>query len=306
LISYIIRRLAQVVLVMLAVSLLVFAMLLIAPGDPASVLAGEDATQEDIEAIKAKFGLDQPVHVRYGIWLGRVLKGDLGRSIVTRRPVSEEIFSRLPLTAELAAAALIIAIAGGMLVGIVSAVYQYSMLDHITMIISLLGVSTPSFWLGLMLIFFFAVRLRWFPIGGGGSLSALILPALSLGISSAANIARMTRSSLLEVIRQDYVRTARAKGLSERTVLMRHTLKNAMIPIVTVIGLRFGYLLGGAVITETVFARPGLGRLLVDGIRARDFPAVQGTIMLLSASFVIVNLLVDVTYAYLDPRIHYE
>ena len=305
-ISYTIRRLAQVVLVMWAVSLLVFAMLLIAPGDPASTLAGEDATQEDIEAIEVKFGLDKPVHIRYGIWLGRVLQGDLGRSIVTRRPVSEEIISRLPLTAELAAAALIIAIAGGMFVGIISAVYQYSIVDHAAMIISLLGVSTPSFWLGLMLIFFFSVRLRWFPIGGGGSLAALVLPAFSLGVSSAANIARMTRSSLLEVIRQDYVRTARAKGLNERTVLMRHTLKNAMIPIVTVIGLRFGYLLGGAVITETVFARPGLGRLLVDGIRARDFPAVQGTIMLLSASFVIINLLVDLTYAQLDPRIHYE
>jgi len=292
--------------VMLAVSVLVFAMLLIAPGDPASTLAGEDATQEDIEAIEVKFGLDKPVHIRYGIWLGRVLQGDLGRSIVTRRPVSEEIISRLPLTAELAAAALIIAIAGGMFVGIISAVYQYSIVDHAAMIISLLGVSTPSFWLGLMLIFFFSVRLRWFPIGGGGSLAALVLPAFSLGVSSAANIARMTRSSLLEVIRQDYVRTARAKGLNERTVLMRHTLKNAMIPIVTVIGLRFGYLLGGAVITETVFARPGLGRLLVDGIRARDFPAVQGTIMLLSASFVIINLLVDLTYAQLDPRIHYE
>lgn len=304
--NYIVRRLAQVVLVMWAVSVLVFAMLLIAPGDPASTLAGEDATQEDVEAIKAKFGLDKPVHVRYGIWLGRVLQGDLGRSIVTRRPVSEEILSRLPLTAELAAAAMIIAIGGGMLVGIVSAIYQYSMIDHIAMIISLLGVSTPSFWLGLLLIVFFGVRLQWFPIGGGGSLAALVLPAFSLGISSAANIARMTRSSLLEVIRQDYVRTARAKGLNERTVLMRHTLKNAMIPIVTVIGLRFGYLLGGAVITETVFARPGLGRLLVDGIRARDFPAVQGTIMLLSASFVIVNLLVDLAYAYLDPRIHYE
>jgi ABC-type dipeptide/oligopeptide/nickel transport system permease component len=174
------------------------------------------------------------------------------------------------------------------------------------MVLSLLGVSTPIFWLGLMLIFFFSVRLRWFPTGGAGSLKALVLPAIALGAASAAIIARMTRSSLLEVIRQDYMRTAQAKGLNERVLLLRHALKNALIPIITVIGLRFGYLLGGAVVTETVFTRPGLGRLLVDGIKARDFPIVQGTIMVLAVSFVVVNLIVDLGYAYLDPRIRYD
>jgi peptide/nickel transport system permease protein len=179
-------------------------------------------------------------------------------------------------------------------------------LDHITMVFALLGVSTPIFWLGLMLIFFFAVELRWFPTGGASSGRALVLPALALGAASTAIIARMTRSSLLEVIRQDYIRTAWAKGLGERTVLLRHALKNALIPVVTVIGLQYGYLLGGAVITETVFSRPGLGRLLVDSIKARDFPVVQGTIMMLAVSFVIVNLLVDLLYVYLDPRIRYD
>jgi peptide/nickel transport system permease protein len=303
---YVIKRLLQIIPVMLAVSVLVFGMLQIAPGDPASTLAGEDASQEDIEAIRAKFGLDKPVYVQYGIWLGQALQGDLGRSIVTRRPVLTEVRSRVRPTAELATAAMIVATLIGMFIGIISAVRQYSMLDHVTMVLALLGVSTPIFWLGLMLIFFFAVELRWFPTGGASDWRALVLPAIALGAASTAIIARMTRSSLLEVIRQDYIRTAWAKGLQQRTVLLRHALKNALIPVVTVIGLQYGYLLGGAVITETVFSRPGLGRLLVDSIKARDFPVVQGTIMMLAVSFVIVNLLVDLVYVYLDPRIRYE
>lgn len=303
---YVIKRLLQIIPVMLAVSVLVFGMLQIAPGDPASTLAGEDASQEDIEAIRAKFGLDKPVYVQYGIWLGQALQGDLGRSIVTRRPVLTEIRSRVRPTAELATAAMIVATLIGMFIGVISAVRQYSTLDHVTMVLALLGVSTPIFWLGLMLIFFFAVELRWFPTGGAGNWRALVLPAIALGAASTAIIARMTRSSLLEVIRQDYIRTAWAKGLQQRTVLLRHALKNALIPVVTVIGLQYGYLLGGAVITETVFSRPGLGRLLVDSIKARDFPVVQGTIMMLAVSFVIVNLLVDLVYVYLDPRIRYE
>lgn len=303
---YIIRRLLLALPVMLAVSLVVFGMLQVAPGDPASTLAGEDATQQDIESLRAKFGLDKPLHVQYGIWLGRVLRGDLGRSIVTRQPVMTEILARIKPTAQLATAAMILATVAGMVVGIVSAVYRYSLLDHVTMVLSLLGVSTPIFWLGLMLIFFFAVQLRWLPTGGGGSLKALVLPAGALGAASAAIIARMVRSSLLEVIHQDYTRTARAKGLNERTVLLRHALKNALIPVVTVIGLQYGYLLGGTVVTETVFSRPGLGRLLVESIKSRDFPVVQGTIMMLAGSFVVANLLVDLLYAYLDPRIRYE
>ena len=194
----------------------------------------------------------------------------------------------------------------GIAVGIVSAVRQYSLLDHLSMVMALFGVSTPIFWLGLMLIYLFAVELRWLPSGGMGSLKALILPSITLGAASAAIVARMTRSSLLEVIRQDYIRTARAKGLPERTVLLRHSLKNAFIPIVTVIGLQYGYLLGGTVVTETVFSRPGIGRMLVNAITTRDFPVVQGTIMVLAVTFVIVNLVVDLIYIYLDPRIHYD
>jgi ABC-type dipeptide/oligopeptide/nickel transport system permease component len=291
---------------MLVVSLIVFGILHIAPGDPATMLAGEDARPEDVAAIREKYGLDQPLHVQYGVWLNNVLHGDLGRSIVTRRPVLSEALARLPSTVELAFAALFLAVVAGMIVGVISATRQYSLLDHATMILALLGISAPVFWLGLVLIFFFAVELRWFPTGGSGTIQQLVLPAVTLGAASTAIIARMTRSSMLEVIRQDYIRTARAKGLWEQTVMLRHALKNALIPVVTVIGLQFGYLLAGAVITETVFSRPGLGRLLVASITSRDFPVVQGTLMLLSVSFVLINLLVDILYGYLDPRIRYE
>ena len=304
--QYIIRRLLYMVPVMLVVSVLVFGLLHIAPGDPATMLAGEDARPEDVAAIRAKYGLDQPLYVQYGVWLTNAVRGDLGRSIVTRRPVGDEIRTRLPSTVELAIAALILAMIVGMIVGVISATRQYSLLDHASMLFALLGVSLPVFWLGLMLILFFSVELRWLPTGGGGSWQQLVLPAVTLGSASMAIIARMTRSSMLEVIRQDYVRTARAKGLVERVVVLRHALKNALIPVVTVIGLQFGYLLGGAVVTETVFSRPGLGRLLVTSILSRDFPVVQGTLIMMAASFVLVNLLVDVAYGFLDPRIRYE
>lgn len=303
---YIIRRLLYTIPVMLVVSLIVFGILHIAPGDPATMLAGEDARPEDVAAVREKYGLDQPLYVQYGVWLNNVLLGDLGRSIVTRRPVLSEVLARLPSTVELAFAALFLAVAAGMIVGVISATRQYSLLDHATMILALLGISAPVFWLGLVLIFFFAVELRWFPTGGSGTIQQLVLPAVTLGAASTAIIARMTRSSMLEVIRQDYIRTARSKGLWEQTVMLRHALKNALIPVVTVIGLQFGYLLAGAVITETVFSRPGLGRLLVASITSRDFPVVQGTLMLLSVSFVLINLLVDILYGYLDPRIRYE
>jgi peptide/nickel transport system permease protein len=303
---YILRRLLHVVPVMLAVSAIVFGMLQIAPGDSALVLAGVDASVEDIEAIRVKFGLDQPFYIQYGIWLRQVLQGDLGRSIVTRRPVLTEILSRVKPTAQLATAAMILATLVGMAIGIISATRQYSILDHSTMIMALLGVSTPTFWLGLMLILLFSVQLHWFPTGGVESLKALVLPAVTLSAPSTAIIARMTRSSLLEVIREDYIVTARAKGLPQRLVLFRHALRNALIPVITVIGVNYGYLLGGTVIIETVFYRPGLGRLLIDSIQFRDFPVVQGTVMILAAVFVVINLVVDVLYVYLDPRIRYD
>lgn len=291
---------------MFMVSIIVFGILHIAPGDPATMLAGEDARPEDVAAVRANYGLDQPLYVQYGVWLGNVLRGDLGRSIVTRRSVLAEISSRLPATVELAVAALAMAVVVGMAVGVVSATRQYSLWDHSAMILALLGISVPIFWLGLMLILLFSVELRWLPTGGAGTPQQLVLPALALGAASTAIIARMTRSSMLEVIRQDYIRTARAKGLTERVVVIRHALKNALIPVTTVVGLQFGYLLGGAVITETVFSRPGLGRLLVSSINSRDFPVVQGTLVLMAVSFVLVNLLVDIIYGYLDPRIRYE
>lgn len=303
---YILRRLLYAIPVMLVVSLIVFGILHIAPGDPATMLAGEDARPEDVAAIKANYGLDQPLYVQYGVWLGNALRGDFGRSIVTRRPVMDEIATRLPSTAQLAVSALFLAVILGMIVGVISATRQYSALDHGVMVLALLGVSMPVFWLGLMLIMIFAVELRWLPTGGTGTIQQLVLPAVTLGAASTAIIARMTRSSMLEVVRQDYIRTARAKGLMERVVLVRHALKNALIPVATVVGIEFGYLLGGAVITETVFSRPGLGRLLVTSINSRDFPVVQGTLMLLAGSFVLVNLLVDILYGFLDPRIRYE
>jgi ABC-type dipeptide/oligopeptide/nickel transport system permease component len=303
---YIIRRLLYTIPVMLMVSIVVFGILHIAPGDPATLLAGEDARPEDVELVRANYGLDQPLYVQYGVWLANTLRGDLGRSIVTRRPVLDEVLARLPSTVELAFASLLIAMVAGIMVGVISATHQYSILDHAMMILALLGISVPVFWLGLVLIFFFAVDLRMFPTGGSGTLQQLVLPSVTLGAASMAIIARMTRSSMLEVIRQDYVRTARAKGLAEQTVILRHALKNALIPVVTVIGLQFGYLLAGTVLTETVFSRPGLGRLLVASITSRDFPVVQGTLMLLSISFVLINLLVDLLYGFLDPRIRVE
>ena len=303
---YTLRRLLYAIPVMFAVSLIVFGILHIAPGDPATMLGGEDARPEDVAAIRANYGLDKPLYVQYAVWMGNVLRGNLGRSIVTRRPVIDEITSRLPSTVQLAVASLALAVVVGMAAGVISATRQYSALDHGVMVLALLGVSMPVFWLGLMLIMVFAVELRWLPTGGTGTIQQLVLPSITLGAASAAIIARMTRSSMLEVIRQDYIRTARAKGLIERVVLVRHALMNALIPVTTVVGIEFGYLLGGAVITETVFSRPGLGRLLVTSINSRDFPVVQGTLMLLAGSFVLVNLLVDILYAFLDPRIRYE
>jgi peptide/nickel transport system permease protein len=300
---YIATRLVMVVPVMLAVSIIVFGMMQIAPGDPAQLLAGVDADAQDIAAIRDKYNLDQPFYVQYASWLGNVLQGDLGRSMTTRRAVSDEIASRFIPTSQLAVFATTLAILAGTSIGVLSAHRHNTLVDYVTMVLALIGASMPAFWLGLMLILFFAVRLQWLPTSRSGGLSAIVLPGLTLAASATAVIARMTRSSVLEVNKREYVRTARSKGLSEGGVLKRHILQNAMIPVLTVIGLQFGHLLGGTVVTETVFARPGLGRLLVDGIKTRDFPVVQGTLLVLAFAFVIVNLLVDISYSFLDPRI---
>ena len=303
---YVVARLLWIGPVVLGVSLIVFGIMKLVPGDVAQVMAGTDGTAEDVEIIRRSLGLDQPLHVQYGRFLWRSLQLDFGRSAVSKRPVVDEIASRLWPTAELALAALLIAIVVGLTTGIVSATRQYTIWDNLATLVSLIGVSMPIFWLGLMLMLLFSVNLGWLPSTGAGTPAQLVLPAIALGSASTAIIARQTRSSMLEVLRQDYVQTARAKGLTERLVILRHALKNALIPTVTVVGLQVGYLLGGAVLTETVFARPGLGRLLVDSIARRDIAVVQTTIMLMSVTFVLVNLLVDLLYIKLDPRIRYD
>jgi peptide/nickel transport system permease protein len=302
---YIVARLLWLIPVLLGVSLIVFGIMKMVPGDVAQVLVGTEGTAEDVENIRHTLGLDQPVYVQYGLFLTHLVQGDLGRSAVTRRPVADEIASRIRPTAELGLTAFAIALVVGLATGIVSATRQYTLWDNLATLIALLGVSMPIFWLGLMLTLLFSVTLRWLPSSGAGTPAQLVLPAVALGAASSAIIARQTRSGLLEVLNQDYVRTARAKGLVESAVVMRHALKNALIPTVTVVGLQVGYLLGGAVLTETVFARPGLGRLLVDSIASRDIAVVQATIMLLSVVFVLVNLMVDLLYVQLDPRIRY-
>lgn len=303
---YVIQRLLWVVPVVLGVSLIVFSIMKMVPGDVAQVIAGMDGTAEDVELIRKDLGLDRPVYEQYLTYLWRSLQGDFGRSAVTKRPVIEEISSRIGPTAELAIASFAVAIVLGLATGIVSATHRYTIWDNIATLISLIGVSMPVFWLGLMLMLLFSVTLGWLPSSGAGSLSQLVMPALALGSASTAIIARQTRSGLLEVLGQDYVRTARAKGLTERAILVKHALKNALIPTITVAGLQVGYLMGGAVLAETVFARPGLGRLLVESIAQRNIPVVQTTIMLLSITFVLVNLVVDLLYVKLDPRIQYD
>ena len=303
---YVVGRLLWIVPVLLGVSLLVFSIMKLVPGDVAQVIAGMDGTAEDVELIRRSLGLDRPVYEQYLTFLVNSLQGDFGRSAVTKRPVADEIASRIGPTAELAIAAFLVALVVGLPAGVISATKRYSIWDTLATLIALIGVSMPVFWLGLMLMLLFSVTLGWLPSSGAGTLAQLVLPALALGSASTAIIARQTRSGMLEVLSQDYVRTARAKGLTEKVVMLRHALKNALIPTITVAGLQVGYLMGGAVLAETVFARPGLGRLLVDSIARRDIPVVQTTIMLLSITFVLVNLVVDLLYVKLDPRIQYD
>lgn len=300
---YIFRRLLLLIPVMLGVSFLVFTIMFFTPGDPAKILLGERAPEAEVQALRTQMGLDDPFFVQYGRFIFNALRGDLGRSLTTRRPAALELFARFPATMQLAAMGVLVAVLIGIPIGIVSATRQYSVFDGASMVLALIGVSMPNFWQGIMMVLLFSIVLRWFPSSGYGTFAHLIMPSLTIGTSSAATITRMTRSSMLEVVRQDYIRTARAKGLSERVVITRHALKNALIPIVTVIGLQFGYLLGGAVLTETIFSWPGVGRLMVDAIRQRDYPVVQGGVLLLALTFSVVNLLVDVLYAYIDPRI---
>ena len=302
---YILRRLLYMIPTIFGVSVVIFLMLHLVPGDPARLVAGPDATLEDVEIIRSSLGLDRPLPVQYVSWLGNLFQGDLGRSARTHRPVTHELQLTVPATLELTLAAMIVAIFIGVGAGAIAGVRRNSPFDYTSMVVALLGVCTPSFWLGLMLMLVFAVKLDMFPTTGRGGLENLVLPAVTLGAGAAAIIARVTRSSMLEVLNMDYIRTAHAKGLSERMVVVRHAMKNAFIPVITVIGLEFGYLLAGAVVTETVFAYPGLGRLLVDAIGFRDYPVIQGALLLLAAQFTLVNLGVDVLYVFFDPRISY-
>ena len=314
--AYVARRLLLAVPVLLGVSVLVFGVLHLAPGDPASIMLGAQATREDVERLRRDLGLDQPLPVQYFRWMSHVVRGDLGRSIPLGREVLPEVLLRFKATLILTAGALLVAVIVGVPAGILSATRQYTWLDKAAMGIAVTGQSLPVFWTGIMLIIAFALSLRWFPsagmtspYGGGGAADVLwhlVLPAVTLGTASAAALARLTRSSVLEIVRQDYVRSARAKGLAERGVILRHVLKNAVNPIITVLGLQVGYLLGGAILTETVFSWPGLGSMMVRAIQARDYPLVQGGVLLIATTFVVVNLVVDLLYAVFDPRIRYE
>lgn len=301
---FVARRVLAVVPVLFGVTLAVFSMLFLVPGDPVKMMLAEFVTNPDqIAQMRAQLHLDEPILQQYGRFVGNAVRGDLGTSIRSRRPVATEIAENVGSTAQLALASMAVAIGLGIPLGLVAALGRNSWLDVAAMVVALLGVAMPSFWLGLLLIFGFSLHLGWFPATGGGDLHHLVLPAVTLGMIAAAIIARLTRSSMLEVLGQDYVRTARAKGLAWWGVVVRHALKNALIPIVTIFGLQFGNLLAGAVIVETVFSRPGLGRLVVGGILAKDFPLVQGAVLFVAVAYVLINVLVDVAYAFVDPRI---
>lgn len=301
--KYIIKRLLYLIPVILGVTFIVFTIMHFTPGDPARIMLGESAPQEYVDNLREEMGLNDPFPVQYFNFVKNAVKGDFGISYKTKNPVFDEVFARFPATLKLTVAGMIIAVGMGIPIGIISATKQYSLTDSITMIVALLGVSMPNFWLGLMLILFFSVSLGWLPSGGNAGFNSLILPAFTLGTGVAAIITRMTRSSMLEVIRQDYIRTARAKGVKESKVINKHALKNALIPVVTIIGLQFGSLLGGAVLTETVFTWPGIGRFMVDAIKQKDTPAVLASVVFMSVVFSIVNLFIDILYAYIDPRI---
>ena len=304
--TYLARRLLAVVPVLFGVTLAVFSMLFLVPGDPVKMMLAEFVTTPaQIEQMRAQLHLDEPILKQYGRFVGNALRGDLGTSIRSRRAVATEIGENLGSTAQLALASMAVAVAIGVPLGLMAALLRNSWFDAGSMIVALLGVSMPSFWLGLLMIFAFSLHLGWFPATGGGDLWHLVLPSVTLGMIASAIIARLTRSSMLEVLGQDYVRTARAKGLAWWGVVVRHALKNALIPVITIFGLQFGNLLAGAVIVETVFSRPGLGRLIVGGILAKDFPLVQGTVLFVATAYVLINVLVDITYAFVDPRIRF-
>jgi peptide/nickel transport system permease protein len=306
LVAYIIRRLLLLFLVLYGVVTLVFFLIHLIPGDPVDIMLGDNAISADKEALRHDLGLDMPLRAQYFHYLGGVVRGDLGVSIHSKKPVMSEILQRFPASVELMAGAMCIALFIALPLGVFSAIRPYGLLDGLAMLVSFLGVSMPSFWLGLLLVLLFAVQLDWLPVNERGGISHLILPALTLGMSMAAMLSRMIRASLMEVLDEDYIRTARAKGLFERTVILKHGLRNALIPVITILGLQVGVLLSGAIITESIFDWPGLGTLLLQGIHTRNYTLVQGCILFIAAIYVLVNLVADIAYAWADPRVRLE
>jgi ABC-type dipeptide/oligopeptide/nickel transport system permease component len=303
---YLARRLVLTIPVLLGVATLVFSLIHLIPGDPAQAMLGETASQQDVEELRRRLGLDRPLLEQYGAFLGGVVRGDLGTSLRTSEPVTRMIVERMPATFELAMAAMVVAIVVSIPLGIAAAVWRGTVIDHAATTAALIGISIPNFWLGPLLAIVFAVELGWLPVSGRGTFAHIILPAVSLGAALAAILARMTRATLLEELREQYVQAARARGVSRARAVMRHAFRNSLIPIVTLVGLQFGAVLTGAVITETIFAWPGIGRLLIQSIGFRDYPLVQGCILLIALTYVGVNLLTDLLYGVLDPRIRYE
>ncbi|MGN8645796.1 ABC transporter permease [Gracilibacillus sp. HCP3S3_G5_1] len=304
--QFIVRRIIQLIPVLLGVTIIVFSLMHLTPGNPAQIIAGENAPKETIEQIENRLGLNEPIPVQYFNFLKNAVMLEFGNSWRTSLPVGQELWPKFWVTFELAVYSTIFSIFLGLLAGIISAVRQYSFADVGIMLVALFGLSMPNFWFGLMLMQWFSIQLGWLPPTGWGSPQQVILPVITLGTMGAAVVARMTRSSMLDVISQDYIRTARAKGLKEKVVIYRHALKNALIPVVTVIGLQFGSLLAGAVLTESVFAINGMGKLIVDRILARDFPVVQASVLVIAVVFVFVNLLVDISYKFLNKRINMD
>lgn len=330
-VSFVLRRILTLIPTVFGISVLVFLMIHLVPGDPAEMMLGERASEQALQELRRELGLDQPLHVQYGLFVSRLVRGDLGRALRTNEKITTEIAERFPATVELSLAAMVFAVSLGMLAGVISATRQYSIFDYSSMLFSLVGVSMPIFWLGLILMIIFSLNLGWLPLSGRLSYNVhiqaitglhlidslltanwqgfrdalwhIVMPAFTLSTIPMAIIARITRSSMLEVLRQDYIRTAKAKGLPPRLVHYKHALKNALIPIVTVIGLQFGILLGGAILTETIFAWPGIGLWLLNAVYARDFNAVQGGTMLIATTFVTINMIVDILYAWINPRI---
>jgi peptide/nickel transport system permease protein len=303
---YLIRRLLLTIPVLLGVATLVFSLIHFIPGDPAQAMLGEGAAPEDVAQLRERLGLDRPLLVQYGSFLQGLLRGDLGVSLRNDQPVTQQIIERMPATAELALASMAVAVLIALPLGIIAAVWRGTVVDHSAMTLSLVGISVPNFWLGPLLAIVFAVELGWLPVGGRGTVAHLVLPSLTLGAALAAILARMTRASLLEELREPYVLAARAKGVSRSRAVLHHAFRNSLIPIVTILGLQFGVVLTGAVITETIFAWPGIGRLLIQSISFRDYPTVQGCVLLIAVTYVGVNLITDLTYGFLDPRIRVD